>query len=77
MVNCELLAVTAVEHAQTRVVQDMQLNTVVEVLKVLLLFGNIILRDALKHLWGGLLPKEAFVEQQHPEMFVVPDRVIM
>ena len=77
MVNCELLAVPTVEHTQSWVVQDMQLNTVVEVLKVLLLFGNIILRDTLKHLFSGLLPKETFVEQQHPEMFVVPDRVIM
>lgn len=77
MIDRELLTVQTVEHTQTWVVQDVHLDRVVEILKVLLLLGKVILCDALKHLRCGLLPKEALVEQQHPEMLAVSDRIVM
>jgi hypothetical protein len=77
VINRELLTVQAVKHTQAGVVQDVHLDRVVEVLKVLLLFGKVVLSDALKHCGCGLLPEETLVKQQHPEMSAVPDWVVM
>lgn len=77
MINCKLLAVQTVEHTQAGVKQDVHLDGVVKVLEILLLFGKVILSDALKHCRRSLPSEETLVEQQHPEMPAVPDRVVM
>lgn len=77
MINCKLLTVQAVKHTQAGVVQDVHLNTIIEILKVFVLFGKVILCYALKHCRCGLLSKEAPVEQDHPETPAVPHRIIM
>ena len=77
MINRKLLTVQTVKHTQAGVVQDVHLDTVVEILKVFFLSGKVVLCDALKHCRRGLPSEEAPVEQNHPETPAISHRVIM
>lgn len=77
VIDCELLTVQAFKHTQARVVQDVHLNTVVEVLEVFPLLRKVILCDALKHCRRSILTKETPDVYKPTKRLTVPDRIVM